>query len=495
MENKEIGMITSEAVQGRVRDRAVRERTDSTNSPSQAFADVFKQLLSGGGDVRGLIDTDLVSQLSSSIAEPPKEEKQYRETVTEDEANAVTKEPCGSERSDVHAVEDEEDEVKAVQTEFDDSDAAAQVVAQDDAKEVTQETEEVTQAVVEEEVSTTAERAVAVKDETEATVVSETNPQMTKASSDKGKEMPAQQQPLADQQLSAQEVDGAVKVGTEAVKQAKEVVTDVRAGEPEAKTGEPTRVTDQDEMLQPDLAKSAVAQAATDAADKKSDARVDTRNLVAQTVVPIAQTVSGDAAAQGGLEARGRSAVSGALMGAVSRTQDEPLKSSDSSRRMLPSSMQDKVLERIRQIVQVESASQGRNSNSLTIRLDPPELGSLSVKLTQRSDKLYARIVPENKEVEAALRHRAAELSHILSASGIRAENVHVSIGAERSGTEMFQFNEFLQQNGGSNQGAADQGRAEEGRGQHGSLWEGDLRDHEMRGVARQEYDISGWVA
>jgi flagellar hook-length control protein FliK len=117
----------------------------------------------------------------------------------------------------------------------------------------------------------------------------------------------------------------------------------------------------------------------------------------------------------------------------------------------LPKAQQDKVVERIQQLLKDAAAT--RNGNTMVVRLDPPNLGALTVRVTQKAGQVFARIIPESQDVEAILRGRVNEITHALTSVGIKAENIHISLGQERSESEMFQFNEFLNQNGGQESG------------------------------------------
>ncbi|MCB0344989.1 MAG: flagellar hook-length control protein FliK [Bdellovibrionales bacterium] len=103
-------------------------------------------------------------------------------------------------------------------------------------------------------------------------------------------------------------------------------------------------------------------------------------------------------------------------------------------------SPQAKMMERVQKVL--EEAVRTKDSNTIIVRLDPPQLGALTVRLTHRGEELFGRIIPETPEAEAILRTRANELQQILAATGLKAENVHVSIGQERSADSfLFQQN------------------------------------------------------
>ena len=146
----------------------------------------------------------------------------------------------------------------------------------------------------------------------------------------------------------------------------------------------------------------------------------------------------------------------------------------------------EKIVEQVKEML--KKAIQNRDSNSITVKLNPPELGEMTVKVTQRDKQIYARITPESADVEKLLRERSGDVTQVLVAAGLKPEHVHVSIGREFSDSEVFDFNQFQgqQQPGMENKGS-DAGQSG-GSGLQGGLdWQG----------FRQSSQVvdSGWVA
>ena len=109
---------------------------------------------------------------------------------------------------------------------------------------------------------------------------------------------------------------------------------------------------------------------------------------------------------------------------------------------------QQQIIEKISKIL--KSSSQSSISSTVVVRLDPPKFGAVTVRLQQRSDQLFARLMPEKPEVESLLRERVQELVHVLSSAGFKTDNITVSIGKEVVDTEFFGFeNAFLEQQAG----------------------------------------------
>lgn len=104
---------------------------------------------------------------------------------------------------------------------------------------------------------------------------------------------------------------------------------------------------------------------------------------------------------------------------------------------------QEKIIARIQDAF--DNMVKGRFGNQMVVRLDPPSLGKVTVKITQRADQLFARVSPESPEVEAVLRNKVSELSSVLAQSGIKVENIHVSVGEEV--IAQHDFGEVLEEN------------------------------------------------
>jgi flagellar hook-length control protein FliK len=150
---------------------------------------------------------------------------------------------------------------------------------------------------------------------------------------------------------------------------------------------------------------------------------------------------------QSGTSFSGQGADAGLFAGSKSKATTTDTKAAKQPRgEKLAQSEQEKVVEKVKELL--KNASAARNGNTLVIRLDPPKLGSMTMRVTHKDGQVYARIVPDSQEVEDTLRNRVPELMQVLSQAGMRADDVHVSIGHERTESEMFQFGEFFNQSG-----------------------------------------------
>lgn len=189
--------------------------------------------------------------------------------------------------------------------------------------------------------------------------------------------------------------------------------------------------------------------------------------------------------------ARGSSAGGSGITSIVGNSSEKEKLAGESSRakakpQQLPKNEQDKVVERVKELLKDANAT--RNGNTMVVRLDPPRLGQMMVKVTHKAGQVHARIVPESQEVETALRSRVSELTTALTAIGIKAENIHISLGAERTESEAFQFSEFLNQNG--SQGSGEREFSHQREEKHATL-PGSMTTTSNRGGEA----VAGWVA
>lgn len=85
-------------------------------------------------------------------------------------------------------------------------------------------------------------------------------------------------------------------------------------------------------------------------------------------------------------------------------------------------------LEKIRQIV--KEAVESKEGKTVSLRLDPPSLGSIKVDVTLKDGSLHARIVADSPQSNLLLREKAFDLQKVLSKSGLNVDTVSVSVGS-----------------------------------------------------------------
>ncbi len=214
--------------------------------------------------------------------------------------------------------------------------------------------------------------------------------------------------------------------------------------------------------------------------------------LSAQIVQSASST--GGQSGQSGLSGQGADA--GLFAGSKSKRATTDAKAAEKPRgEKLAQSEQEKVVEKVKELL--KNASAARNGNTLVVRLDPPKLGSMTMRVTHKDGQVYARIVPDSQEVEDTLRNRIPELMQVLSQAGMRADDVHVSIGHERSESEMYQFSEFFNQSGFSKEQAKSEREKQGSKSDaSGSAVQGDAGvDITMTSSQQQSVESGAWVA
>ncbi len=82
--------------------------------------------------------------------------------------------------------------------------------------------------------------------------------------------------------------------------------------------------------------------------------------------------------------------------------------------------------------------AQSKTTDSVTVKIDPPHLGEITVRIVQKGKEVYAKLSADSSEVEQVLRTRMHELSNILQHLGYKADEVHVTIGKDAEDTPRF---------------------------------------------------------
>jgi flagellar hook-length control protein FliK len=188
-----------------------------------------------------------------------------------------------------------------------------------------------------------------------------------------------------------------------------------------------------------------------------------------------------------GAETRSNTAEMALNLADAAKKGNSKASSAEKSESNLPGSLQDKIIDKIQKML--ESAKMSRQGTSMVVRLDPPELGRVTVKMTHRGDQMFARIIPESSDVEATLRARSAEIVNTLVSSGFKAENVNVSFGSESVAHTPSHFEHMLDNRSSDNEQQASQGRFNTMPGNSSP----EAASAAMSEVKSQEQ--SGWVA
>lgn len=91
----------------------------------------------------------------------------------------------------------------------------------------------------------------------------------------------------------------------------------------------------------------------------------------------------------------------------------------------------------LRTMERVESAlkevARSKDGKTISLRLDPPSLGSVKIDVTLKDGNLHARFVAESAHVSALLRDQSHELQQMLRKAGIDAESITISVASDPS--------------------------------------------------------------
>ncbi len=79
----------------------------------------------------------------------------------------------------------------------------------------------------------------------------------------------------------------------------------------------------------------------------------------------------------------------------------------------------------------LKEAARSKDGKTISLRLDPPNLGNLKVDVSIRDSVLHARLTAESSQVTYLLREKAHELQEMLRKLGLNVQTVSVSVKSE----------------------------------------------------------------
>jgi len=143
----------------------------------------------------------------------------------------------------------------------------------------------------------------------------------------------------------------------------------------------------------------------------------------------------------------GAPTVTGAAATTPKRSEDTS--SSKGSRHMSKGHLA-RMLERVQSTL--TEAAKARDGKTISLRLDPANLGRVKVDVSLKEGALHARITPENQQVMTALREHAHELQGALRKLGLDVDSVTVTVRSDgfqeeaASGQNSFDGSTFQQE-------------------------------------------------
>jgi flagellar hook-length control protein FliK len=93
------------------------------------------------------------------------------------------------------------------------------------------------------------------------------------------------------------------------------------------------------------------------------------------------------------------------------------------------------MLERVE--ATLKEAARGRDGKTISLHLEPVDLGKVKVDVSLREGTLHARISPDNQQVAQALREHSHELQGALRKLGLEVDSVTVSVTVDEFSGEM----------------------------------------------------------
>jgi flagellar hook-length control protein FliK len=148
--------------------------------------------------------------------------------------------------------------------------------------------------------------------------------------------------------------------------------------------------------------------------------------------------------------ARDRNPENIALQGASNAPETKSAAEQGARSRPLTRPQLVRMLERVESTL--KEAARSRDGKTISLNLEPVDLGKIKVDVSLRDGVLHARISPENEQVLTALREHAHELQGTLRKLGLDVDSVTVSVTADEFSRQMAGGQDGAN-NGGSSRG------------------------------------------
>lgn len=143
-----------------------------------------------------------------------------------------------------------------------------------------------------------------------------------------------------------------------------------------------------------------------------------------------------------GLDSKQRQSTSQtSVVGTVSEAKTASTDTGERSAKQLARPQLRRMLDRVESTL--KEAARSRDGKTISLRLDPVQLGRVKVDVSLREGTLHARITPENQQVLVALREHSHELQSALRKLGLNVDSVTVTVSSE-SGQELSDFGREL---------------------------------------------------
>ncbi len=142
-------------------------------------------------------------------------------------------------------------------------------------------------------------------------------------------------------------------------------------------------------------------------------------------------------------EARSKSSSSGISgVGASAEPKATQNDSAPRAARYLNRAASQKMMERIE--TAIKEAARSRDGKTITLRLEPLQLGQVKCDVSMRDGLLHARITPQNQEVVQTVREHSHELQSALRRLGLNVDRVTVQVLSEKEAVPFANTAGFL---------------------------------------------------
>jgi len=113
---------------------------------------------------------------------------------------------------------------------------------------------------------------------------------------------------------------------------------------------------------------------------------------------------------------------------------------------------QSRTIERIEDALR--EVARSKDGKSISIRLDPPSLGSVKIDVTYKEGTLSAKLVADSQQVNQLIRDKAFDLQAVLRKLGLPVERVIVQVGQEQQAQQQtFSNQSFSSESRSANDG------------------------------------------
>jgi flagellar hook-length control protein FliK len=132
---------------------------------------------------------------------------------------------------------------------------------------------------------------------------------------------------------------------------------------------------------------------------------------------------------------------SGAVDSSVVRTSREATRGEERARPVVRAQIASQ-LEKVENAL--KEVAKSKDGKTISVRLDPPDLGTVKVDVTIKDGGLHARLMAESSQVVSVLKERAGDLQQALRKLGLDVDTVTVAVVSEESfvGNQMMNSNQ-----------------------------------------------------